>query len=70
MNIKQFQPKNNVRFIPPRLILITPFVVQIFEVECYQGHLNQVFMNILSNAIDALEETNQGKTFGSFLNFL
>ncbi|XQQ07926.1 MAG: sensor histidine kinase [Leptolyngbya sp. IPPAS B-1204] len=25
-------------------------------VECYAGQLNQVFMNILSNAIDALEE--------------
>ncbi|WP_413171523.1 ATP-binding protein [Anabaena azotica] len=24
-------------------------------VECYPGHLNQVFMNILSNAIDAIE---------------
>lgn len=27
-------------------------------VECYVGPLNQVFMNILSNAIDALEERN------------
>jgi two-component system, NtrC family, sensor kinase len=27
-------------------------------VECYAGQLNQVFMNILSNAIDALEETS------------
>ena len=27
------------------------------KVECYPGPLNQVFMNILSNAIDALEET-------------
>jgi len=26
------------------------------EVECYAGQLNQVFMNILSNAVDALEE--------------
>jgi PAS domain S-box-containing protein len=26
-------------------------------VECYAGQLNQVFMNILANAIDALEET-------------
>ncbi|MFB2897456.1 ATP-binding protein [Aerosakkonemataceae cyanobacterium BLCC-F50] len=30
-------------------------------VECYAGQLNQVFMNIIGNAIDALEEqTNQG----------
>lgn len=27
------------------------------SVECYAGQLNQVFMNILSNAIDALEES-------------
>ena len=26
------------------------------DIECYPGKLNQVFMNILSNAIDALEE--------------
>ncbi len=25
-------------------------------IDCYPGHLNQVFMNILNNAIDALEE--------------
>lgn len=29
-------------------------------VECYAGQLNQVFMNILSNAIDALEENIDG----------
>jgi two-component system, NtrC family, sensor kinase len=28
-------------------------------VTCYPGQLNQVFMNILSNAIDAIEEYNQ-----------
>jgi signal transduction histidine kinase len=28
-------------------------------VECYAGQLNQVFMNILSNAIDALEEARR-----------
>lgn len=32
-------------------------------VECYAGQLNQVFMNILTNAIDALEESNSGQTF-------
>lgn len=26
-------------------------------IECYPGQLNQVFMNILSNAVDALEES-------------
>ncbi len=28
-------------------------------VECYVGQLNQVFMNLLSNAIDAIEEAHQ-----------
>ncbi|MBD2345147.1 GAF domain-containing sensor histidine kinase [Anabaena subtropica] len=28
------------------------------NIECYPGQLNQVFMNLLSNAIDALEERN------------
>jgi two-component system, NtrC family, sensor kinase len=32
------------------------------QVECYAGQLNQVFMNILSNAIDALEENNVKRT--------
>jgi predicted ATPase/signal transduction histidine kinase len=29
------------------------------EVSCYAGQLNQVFMNILSNAIDALEDNSE-----------
>ncbi len=33
------------------------------EVECFPGQLNQVFMNILANAIDALEEANTGRSF-------
>jgi signal transduction histidine kinase len=32
---------------------------QIPLVECYSGQLNQVFMNLLANAIDVLEETCQ-----------
>ncbi|MBD2166365.1 HAMP domain-containing protein [Calothrix membranacea FACHB-236] len=31
-------------------------------VECYPGQLNQVFMNILANAIDAIEEANIHRT--------
>ena len=31
--------------------------------ECYSGQLSQVFMNILSNSIDALEEANGGLSF-------
>ncbi|UBF25955.1 AAA family ATPase [Kovacikia minuta CCNUW1] len=35
------------------------------KVECYAGQLNQVFMNILSNAIDALEEVSGVRGQGS-----
>ncbi|MBD2457204.1 AAA family ATPase [Nostoc sp. FACHB-87] len=33
------------------------------QIECFPGQLNQVFMNILANAIDALDESNTGKSF-------
>ncbi|MEH2453392.1 MAG: AAA family ATPase [Nostoc sp.] len=33
------------------------------EVQCFPGQMNQVFMNLLANAIDALEESNQGRTY-------
>ncbi|MEA5599953.1 AAA family ATPase [Nostoc sp. UHCC 0252] len=33
------------------------------QVECFPGQLNQVFMNLLANAIDALDESNQGRSF-------
>ncbi len=38
------------------------------QVECYPGQLNQVFMNILSNAIDALEEKNEEWAIGNGKN--
>ena len=31
-------------------------------IECYAGQLNQVFMNILNNAIDALEDRDRART--------
>jgi predicted ATPase/signal transduction histidine kinase len=33
------------------------------EIACFPGQLNQVFMNILANAIDALDESNSGRSF-------
>ncbi|MEH1790214.1 MAG: AAA family ATPase [Nostoc sp.] len=33
------------------------------QVECFPGQLNQVFMNLLANAIDALDESNTGRIF-------
>ncbi|KOP25401.1 serine/threonine protein kinase [Hapalosiphon sp. MRB220] len=35
------------------------------EITCYAGQLNQVFMNILSNAIDILDEGNKSWTMGN-----
>ncbi|MCC5604101.1 trifunctional serine/threonine-protein kinase/ATP-binding protein/sensor histidine kinase [Nostoc favosum] len=32
-------------------------------VECYPGQLNQVFMNLIANSIDSLEEFNQHRTY-------
>ncbi|MEA5619532.1 ATP-binding protein [Cronbergia sp. UHCC 0137] len=32
--------------------------------ECFPGQINQVFMNLLANAIDALEESNIGRSAG------
>ncbi|MEO1298338.1 MAG: response regulator [Cyanobacteria bacterium J06636_16] len=31
-------------------------------IDCFPGQLNQVFMNLLSNAIDAVEESNHGRS--------
>ncbi|MEH2371614.1 hybrid sensor histidine kinase/response regulator [Nostoc sp.] len=36
---------------------------QIPQLECFPGQLNQVFMNLIANAIDALEESNKGCSF-------
>ncbi|MGD1874400.1 MAG: ATP-binding protein, partial [Mastigocoleus sp.] len=33
------------------------------SIECFPGQLNQVFMNILANAIDALDESNTERNF-------
>ena len=44
-------------------INVTTNYQQLPPVQCFPGQLNQVFMNLLANAIDALEEANQGKSF-------
>jgi|AGSF01.1.fsa_nt_gi Predicted ATPase len=33
------------------------------KIKCYLGQLNQVFMNIVANAIDCFEESNKGRSF-------
>ncbi len=37
---------------------------EIPEVQCFPSQLNQVFMNILANAIDTFDESKPGKTYG------
>ncbi len=37
---------------------------ELSPIKCFPGQLNQVFMNILANAIDALESSNEGRSFG------
>ncbi|CBN56975.1 MULTISPECIES: trifunctional serine/threonine-protein kinase/ATP-binding protein/sensor histidine kinase [Kamptonema] len=38
------------------------------QIECYAGQLNQVFMNLLTNAIDAVEDSNQGRKYTEINN--
>ncbi|WNZ49127.1 ATP-binding protein [Leptolyngbya boryana CZ1] len=44
-------------------IQITQNYGEIPPILCFPGQLNQVFMNLLANAIDALDDSNQGKGF-------
>ncbi len=39
----------------PAIEIIKEYAPDLPEVECYSGELNQVFMNIIANAIDSLE---------------
>jgi PAS domain S-box-containing protein len=47
--------KNKYKY---RIEIIKKYYCDLPEIECYPGKLNQVFMNILSNAIDAIESQN------------
>ena len=41
---------------------ITKYYGELPELQCFPGQLNQVFMNILANAIDAFDDANRGKS--------
>ncbi|WRH66525.1 MAG: ATP-binding protein [Planktothrix sp. GU0601_MAG3] len=45
----------------PAIHVIKEYSSSLPLVECYGGEMNQVFMNILANAIDAIEENNEQK---------
>ena len=51
--------KNRLKFKPnrPTIEVIKKYSPQVVTVECFGGEINQVFMNILANAIDAIEES-------------
>jgi signal transduction histidine kinase len=46
----------------PEIEVITDYG-KLPEIKCFPGQLNQVFMNIIANAIDALDESNTGRKF-------
>jgi signal transduction histidine kinase len=48
--------------IRPAIEVVTNYG-NIPAINCFPGQLNQVFMNILANAIDALDESNNGRSF-------
>lgn len=50
----------------PEIVIIKEYG-KIPAVECYSGQINQVFMNFLSNAIDALEEYYQTQSKGGLV---
>lgn len=61
--------QNRLKAKPDRLqIQVIKNYGELPLVECYAGQINQVFMNLLSNAIDALEEADNGEQTGATPN--
>jgi signal transduction histidine kinase len=56
----RLKPKGNI----PEIKVIKEYG-KLPQVECYAGLLNQVFMNLICNSIDALEECYQKRTVAS-----
>ncbi|NEQ39735.1 MAG: AAA family ATPase [Okeania sp. SIO3I5] len=55
--------QNNLKAKPHQLeIKVVKNYGQLPKVKCYPGELNQVFMNIIANAIDALEHKRKSST--------
>jgi signal transduction histidine kinase len=49
--------------IRPEILIIRDYG-NLPPVKCFSGQINQVLMNLLANAIDALEEFNIGRSYG------
>ncbi|MEG4206915.1 AAA family ATPase [Microcoleus sp. Pol7_A1] len=58
--ILKYRLKANER--RPAIVVVKDYG-NIPDIECFPGQLNQVFMNIFANAIDALEESNTNRSF-------
>ena len=46
----------------PPIKVVRDYAPNLPEVQCYAGELNQVFMNVLVNAIDAIDEWNRQRS--------
>ncbi|NJN72816.1 MAG: PAS domain-containing protein [Limnothrix sp. RL_2_0] len=46
----------------PEIVVVKKYG-QLPLIQCFAGQLNQVFMNLLANAIDSLEENSSGQSF-------
>ncbi|WP_017663394.1 PAS domain-containing sensor histidine kinase [Baaleninema simplex] len=56
--------QNRIKAKPDRpAIAIVKEYSDLPKIECFVGQLNQVFMNIISNAVDALEERDRDRTY-------
>ncbi|MEM6449722.1 MAG: ATP-binding protein [Cyanobacteria bacterium P01_D01_bin.105] len=47
----------------PAIEIVKHYDEQMPSIFCFPGQLNQVFMNLLANAVDALDEASKDKTF-------
>jgi signal transduction histidine kinase len=50
----------------PEIVIVKDYG-ELPPIDCYAGQINQVFMNIIANAIDAMEKANEGKSYGEIL---
>jgi signal transduction histidine kinase len=46
----------------PEIVIVKDYG-ELPTIECFAGQINQVFMNIIANAIDAMEKANEGKSY-------
>ncbi|MGB3404217.1 MAG: ATP-binding protein, partial [Microcoleaceae cyanobacterium] len=47
----------------PEIEIVCEYDNKLPEINCFPGQLNQVFMNLIANGIDALDESNSGRSF-------